>query len=55
MNFSYTIWSNCGRYEWLIRRGETIVARSGQIFRNYASAKRAMLKALPALNIGLEG
>jgi len=49
---TYTIWGNGGRYEWLIRDGENIVARSGQIFTSYAKAKRAMLKALPALNVG---
>jgi hypothetical protein len=49
---TYTIWSNCGKYEWLIRDGETIIARSGQVFNSYAKAKRAMVKALPALNIG---
>lgn len=42
---TYTIWSNGGRYEWIIREGEFIINRSGMIFTSYAAAKRAMLKA----------
>jgi len=41
---TYTIWSNGGKYEWIIRAGETIVSRSGMIFNSYSAAKRAMLK-----------
>lgn len=43
---TYTIWSNGGRFEWIVREGENIVQRSGLIFTNRAAAKRAMLKAL---------
>ena len=40
---TYTIWSNAGRYEWIIRNGEDIVARSGLI---YTSRSRAMRKLI---------
>lgn len=43
---TYTIWSNGGRFEWIIREGEEIVKRSGMIFTNRAAAKRAMMKAI---------
>ena len=43
---TYTIWGNGGKYEWLIRDGEQIVARSNPIFNSYSAAKRAMIKAL---------
>lgn len=46
---TYTIWSNAGKFEWIIRRGENIVLRSGLIHKNYSAAKRAMLKALKTL------
>jgi hypothetical protein len=46
---TYTIWSNAGKFEWIIRDGESIVKRSGLIFNNRAAAKRAMLKALEAI------
>jgi hypothetical protein len=42
---TYTIWSNGGKHEWIIRDGETIVARSGMIYNSRAAAKRAMLKS----------
>jgi hypothetical protein len=42
---THTIWSNAGRYEWIVREGEAIVARSGLIYRSHAAAKRAMRKA----------
>lgn len=46
---TYTIWSNGGKHEWIIRKGENIVARSGLIFNNRGAAKRAMVKALDAM------
>ncbi len=46
---TYTIWSNAGRYEYIIRDGGNIVARSGLVFANRGAAKRAMVKALEAL------
>jgi hypothetical protein len=45
-NRTYTIWGNGGKFEWLIRDGERISARSGSIFNSYGAAKRAMVKAL---------
>lgn len=50
-NRTYTIWGNGGKYEWIIRDGEKIVARSNPIYKNpiynsYGEAKRAMVKAL---------
>lgn len=42
---TYTIWGNGGKFEWIIRQDETIVARSGLVFNSRAAAKRAMLKA----------
>lgn len=41
---TYTIWSNGGRFEWILRDGETIVKRSGMIFTTRAAAKRALMK-----------
>jgi hypothetical protein len=35
-----------GKFEWIIRNGENIVSRSGLIFNNHASAKRALMKVL---------
>lgn len=46
---TYTIWSNGGRHEWLIRQGETTIQRSGLIYRNRSAAKRALLGALALL------
>lgn len=46
---TYTIWSNAGKHEWIVRNGENIVARSGLIFNNRGAAKRAMDKALDAI------
>lgn len=43
---TYTIWSNGGKFEWLLRDGEEIVKRSGLIYNSRGAAKRAMLKAL---------
>lgn len=43
---TYTIWSNGGRYEWIIRDGDAIYARSGMVFSNYAAAKRSLLDVL---------
>jgi hypothetical protein len=45
-NRTYTIWGNGGKYEWIIRDGEQITARSNPIFNSYGAAKRAMVKAL---------
>lgn len=44
---TYTIWSNGGRYEWIIRNGEGIVARSGLI---YLTRSRALQKLILELN-----
>jgi hypothetical protein len=44
-----TLWSNSGRHEFLIRDGETIVARSGLVHPSRAAAKRAAMKAAAAL------
>lgn len=41
----YTIWSNAGRFEFLLYDGDDLVTRSGLVFLNRAAAKRAMLKA----------
>ena len=46
MTLTYTIWSNSGRHEFIIRCGETIIRRSGLIYTSRAAAKRAMLKHL---------
>lgn len=42
---TYTIWSNGGKHEWILRDGEIIVARSGMVFNSRAAAKRALIKA----------
>ena len=47
---TYTIWSNGGKFEWIIREGETIVKRSGMIFNDRTAAKRALLGALALLD-----
>ena len=46
MPLTYTIWSNAGRHEFIIRCGETIIRRSGLIFTSRAAAKRAMVKII---------
>jgi hypothetical protein len=43
---TYTIWSNAGRHEWIIRAGEIILSRSGLIYRSRAAAKAGLLAAL---------
>jgi hypothetical protein len=43
---TYTIWSNGGKFEWIIRVGENIVARSGLIFRYHGQAKRDLYRNL---------
>ena len=43
---TYTIWGNGGKFEWLLRYGENIVARSGPIHNSYRTAYRAMVKAM---------
>jgi hypothetical protein len=43
MTLTYTIWSNGGRYEWIIRDGETIIARSGLIFTSRSRAKQKLI------------
>jgi len=44
---TYTIWSNGGKFEWLIREAGEIVSRSGLVFNSRAAAKRHMMKNLP--------
>ena len=41
---TFTIWSNGGRHEWILRRGDDIVKRSGLVFSSRAKAKRDFLK-----------
>lgn len=43
---TFTIWKNGTKFEWIVRDGENIVARSGLIHNSYGIAKRAMTKAL---------
>lgn len=43
-NYTFTIWSNAGRYEWIIRSGDDIVERSGQVFTSRGKAKTALMK-----------
>ena len=45
---TYTIWKNGGKFEWIVRKDESIIGRSGMIFNTYNSAKRAMMKWLEA-------
>jgi hypothetical protein len=45
----YTIWSNGGKFEWILWNGEHIASRSGLIHNSHGAAKRAMLKALKAI------
>lgn len=44
MEIKATVWSNGGRSEWIIYRGEEIVARSGMIYRSNSVARRAMIR-----------
>ena len=37
---TYTIWSNAGRWEWIVYRDEEVHARSGLIFPSRAAAER---------------
>lgn len=45
---TYTIWSNAGRFEFIVREGERIIKRSGLIYTSRAKAKREMEKFLTA-------
>lgn len=38
-----TLWSNAGKHEFLLYRGDRLIARSGLVHPNRASAKRAAL------------
>ena len=40
---TYTIWSNAGRYEWIIHTNEEIIARSGLIYTSRSRAKQKLL------------
>jgi quercetin dioxygenase-like cupin family protein len=44
-----TLWSNNSKHEFIIRDGDTIVARSGLVHSTRAAAKRAAMKAAAAL------
>lgn len=46
---TYTIWSNGGKFEYIIREGEEITKRSGLIFNSRSAAKKAMLTYLSSL------
>lgn len=48
---TYTIWKNGGKHEWILRRDETIIARSGLIFNSYSAASRAMRKYLKGMGV----
>lgn len=41
-----TFWSQAGRWEWIVRDGESIVGRSGLVHRSRGVAKTAMKKWL---------
>ena len=43
---TYTIWSNAGRYEWIIYTHETIIARSGLIYTSRSRAKQKLITEL---------
>jgi hypothetical protein len=43
MTLTYTIWSNAGRHEFIIRCGDTIIHRSGLIFTSRSRAKQKMI------------
>lgn len=45
-NRTYTIWSNARKFEWLVRDGEQISARSGLIFNSRNVALSALKKVL---------
>jgi hypothetical protein len=36
---TYTIWSNAGRWEWIVYDGDRVVGRSGLIFRSRHAAR----------------
>lgn len=41
---TYTIWSNGGKFEWILRNSEEITSRSGMIFNTRKAAKADMMK-----------
>lgn len=43
---TFTIWSNAGRYEWIVREGDDIIERSGLVFRSRSAAKTNMFKVM---------
>ena len=36
---TYTIWSNAGRWEWIVYDGDRVVARSGLVFSSRSAAR----------------
>jgi hypothetical protein len=48
---TYTIWSNAGRYEWIIRDGDAIVARSGLIYPTRSRAQQKLILELNAMGV----
>jgi len=53
-NLTTTIWSNAGRHEWIIRKDEEIIARSGLIFTSRARATRKLILELNRLTQGID-
>jgi len=43
---TYTLWSNGGKHEWIVRDGENIVKRSGLVFRSRSAANTNLKKTL---------
>ena len=50
---TYTIWSNAGRYEWIIRDGDAIVARSGLIYPTRSRAQQKLILELNAMGVSV--
>lgn len=45
----FTIWSNGGRFEYIVYQGEELIARSGLIYTSRSKAKSAMMRAVSSL------
>ena len=54
-SFSFTLWSNAGKHEWIVYNGDTVLNRSGLVFNNRAAAKRSLEKFAAKVQAAVQG
>jgi hypothetical protein len=47
---TFTIWSNAGKFEWIMYCGDTVLDRSGLVFKSHNAAFRALLRMVKELS-----